>query len=310
MDSKAQVDAQNKRAPRDAMPYNVCCWSLVAADNQLMETEGGFRPVHDYSSKTSRSGLEVDVKTEPPSMILEVAFFMADETTEKAEKPIDTSVKARYWWAVLYQENMVDGWRDNIEELLQLPYAYCEHVADVDGKGEHRKDHVHVIIVFGNTTTYKTAMSVFKRLGEKALNKCERVIDIRHCYDYLIHDTDKCRKLGKHQYDPSERITGNGFDIGNYEQISTAEKQHMLKELTWFIMSEGYETINEFTQPALERFGEQYWEIMVSYSAFLVKYLNGNKMMREKAEMQKRLAWEEAMRERCRNNEADSHSGE
>ena len=63
-------------------------------------------------------------------------------------------------------------------------------------------------------------------------------------------------------------------------------------------------------QPALERFGEQYWEIMVSYSAFLVKYLNGNKMMREKAEMQKRLAWEEAMRERCRNNEADSHSGE
>ena len=35
--SKAQVDAQNKRAPRDAMPYNVCCWSLVAADNQLMK---------------------------------------------------------------------------------------------------------------------------------------------------------------------------------------------------------------------------------------------------------------------------------
>ena len=100
-------------------------------------------------------------------MILEVAFFMADETTEKAEKPIDTSVKARYWWAVLYQENMVDGWRDNIEELLQLPYAYCEHVADVDGKGEHRKDHVHVIIVFGNTTTYKTAMSVLSGLARR-----------------------------------------------------------------------------------------------------------------------------------------------
>ena len=54
-------------------------------------------------------------------MILEVAFFMADETTEKAEKPIDTSVKARYWWAVLYQENMVDGWRDNIEDCCSCP---------------------------------------------------------------------------------------------------------------------------------------------------------------------------------------------
>ena len=123
-------------------------------------------------------------------MILEVAFFMADETTEKAEKPIDTSVKARYWWAVLYQENMVDGWRDNIEELLQLPYAYCEHVADVDGKGEHRKDHVHVIIVFGNTTTYKTAMSVFFFFFEKALNKCERGVDSCHWCASLIRDRD------------------------------------------------------------------------------------------------------------------------
>lgn len=215
-------------------------------------------------------------------MILEVAFFMADETTEKAEKPIDTSVKARYWWAVLYQENMVDGWRDNIEELLQLPYAYCEHVADVDGKGEHRKDHVHVIIVFGNTTTYKTAMSVFKRLGEKALSKCERVIDIRHCYDYLIHDTDKCRKLGKHQYDPSERITGNGFDIGNYEQISTAEKQHMLFELVGFIMCERFETINDFTAAALREFPEQYREIIVGYNSILERYCRGNYLNAER----------------------------
>lgn len=193
-------------------------------------------------------------------------------------------LKGRYWWAVLYQENMVEGWRDKIDELIQVPYAYCEHTADVDSKSEHRKDHVHLIIVFGNTTTYKTAMSVFQQLGEKALNKCERVIDIRHCYDYLIHDTNKCRELGKHLYSTDERIEGNGFDIGNYEQISTAEKQHMLQELTWFIMREGFETINEFTQPALDTFGEQYWEIMVSYSAFLVKYLNGNKMIREKKE--------------------------
>lgn len=201
-------------------------------------------------------------------------------------------IKARYWWAVLYQENMVEGWRDKIDELIQIPYAYCEHTKDVDSKSEHRKDHVHLIIVFGNTTTYKTAMDVFKQLGEKALNKCERVIDIRHCYDYLIHDTDSCRKAGKHQYETSERICGNGFDIGDYEQISTAEKQFMLRQLTWFIMDNGFETINEFTEPALEAFGEQYWEIIVSYSAFLVKYLNGNKMQRERAQFLEELKTE------------------
>ena len=221
--------------------------------------------------------------------------------------------KVKLWEGICYPENMRDDWQDEIDDILQVPFAYAVHDIDHDQKSKQRKTHAHVIVVWGGNTTRKAIINVLNRLsadGKKCCSSAEPINNIRHAYDYLIHDTDKCRKLGKHQYDPSERITGNGFDIGNYEQISTAEKQHMLKELTWFIMSEGYETINEFMQPALERFGEQYWEIMVSYSAFLVKYLNGNKMMREKAEMQKRLAWEEAMRERCRNNEADSHSGE
>ena len=201
---------------------------------------------------------------------------------------------ARYWWAVLYQENMRPDWREKIDDLLQLPYAYCEHTADKDSKSEHRKDHVHIIVAKSNTTSYKHIMEVFSLLsapGKKALNTCEACVNIRHCYDYLIHDTDSCRKLGKHQYDPSERITGNGFDIGNYEQISTAEKQHMLKELTWFIMSEGYETINEFTQPALERFGEQYWEIIVGNNGTLERYCRGNYLKR-KAKAEAREAGE------------------
>ena len=122
-------------------------------------------------------------------------------------------------------------------------------------------------------------MSVFLSGLEKALNKCERVIDIRHCYDYLIHDTDKCRKLGNINTTRASALLATASTLATTSK-SAPPKQHMLKELTWFIMSEGYETINEFTQPALERFGEQYWKSW-SYSAFLVKYMNGNKMMRE-----------------------------
>lgn len=133
---------------------------------------------------------------------------------------------ARYWWAVLYQENMRPDWREKIDDLLQLPYAYCEHTADKDSKSEHRKDHVHIIVAKSNTTSYKHIMEVFNLLsapGKKALNTCEACVNIRHCYDYLIHDTDSCRKQGKEQYDPSRRITGNNFDIGAYEQISSAQ---------------------------------------------------------------------------------------
>ena len=40
----------------------------------------------------------------------------------------------------------------------------------------------------------------------------------------LIHDTDTCRKQGKELYPPENRITGNNFDIGAYEQVGIAEK--------------------------------------------------------------------------------------
>ena len=58
--------------------------------------------------------------------------------------------KSRYWQAVCWLENMVDGWQDSIGDLLQLPYAYCIHDMDTDSMSEHRKNHVHIIIVFPN----------------------------------------------------------------------------------------------------------------------------------------------------------------
>ena len=186
---------------------------------------------------------------------------------------------ARYWWAVLYQENMRPDWRECIDDLIQLPYAYCEHLASKDSKSNHRKDHVHIIVAKNNTTSYKHIMSVFNLLsaeGKKALNTCEACVDIRHCYDYLIHDTKSCEKQGKEKYDPSQRITGNNFDIGAYEQISAAEKQEMLKELVGFIIANGYTTINDFTVAAMNEFDASYWEIIVGYNGTLERYCRGN----------------------------------
>ena len=57
-------------------------------------------------------------------------------------------------------------------------------------------------------------------------------------YNYLIHDTEDSRKKHKHQYDKSERITGNNFDIGSYEQLSVDEKNSILVELEKLIFGD------------------------------------------------------------------------
>lgn len=198
-------------------------------------------------------------------------------------------MKARYWVAVMYTENMIDGWQDEIAELVQLPFAYCVHDKDVDKAGNPRKPHVHVIIAFPNTTTYKRALEVFKRLeapGHVALpnDVIESIVSMRHQYDYLIHDTEDSRKKHKYAYDKSERITGNGFDIGVFEQIGIKEKEDMADELCDAIITEGFTNFIDFYTFVKSNFDRSYLGVIRSYSGLFERMTKGNyqKMLYQK----------------------------
>ena len=196
--------------------------------------------------------------------------------------------KARFWTGVLYPENMREGWQEIIGDTLQYPYAYCQHTQDKDTKSEHRKDHVHLIVAFPNTTTYKHAMNVMDLLsaeGKKAINKCEAVIGIRNVYDYLIHDTEDCRKKGKELYDPSERITGNNFDIGAYEQLGTAEKNEMFLEMGEAIREHGFTNYMDFYEFVVDTYEDMnYIEVMRCYSSHFERLTRGNYQKWEQAQ--------------------------
>lgn len=190
--------------------------------------------------------------------------------------------KARYWNGVLYPENMIDNWEQEIGDIVQVPYAYCVHDADLTGKEEERKIHVHLILAFPNTTTYSHALNVFNLLskpGYKAINTCQAVVSIRGSYDYLIHDTETAKKQNKKQYDPSLRITGNNFDIGAYEQLGIAERNDLCNQLCNIIISEKFTNFVDFYEYCLVNlFNEDsnYFEIVKSYSGLFERLTKGN----------------------------------
>lgn len=187
--------------------------------------------------------------------------------------------KARYWSAVLYPENMIADWKEKIGDILELPYAYCVHDKDLDKEDEHRKLHLHLLLAFPNTTTMAHALRTAEKLsaeGKKACPVIESVISIRHIWEYLIHNTEDSKKQGKYQYDISERITGNGFDIGSYEQLSVAEKYKMSKELCDFICQHNITNFADFYLYAINNFGEEYFELIQVNSGFYNRLINGN----------------------------------
>lgn len=202
---------------------------------------------------------------------------MAKHKTEETNNTITT--KARYWVGVGYPENMRPDWKDTLGEILQLPYAYCVHDKDKDGDQDERKEHVHLMVAFPNTTTYKAALQVLQGLsapGKKAFNTCEKVNNVRFMYNYLIHDTEDSRKKHKHQYDPRERITGNNFDIGNYEQLSLDEKKAIRQELAAAIFEQGFMNYLDFYGYVISNYSPEYEEVMVSYSGHFERLTKGN----------------------------------
>lgn len=181
--------------------------------------------------------------------------------------------KARYWTAVMYPESMVENWEEEIGDILQVPYAYCIHDKCVDQQGEPRKNHVHIMIAFANTTTYKSAMSIFEKLG--TVNKIERVHNVRHMYNYLIHDTETCKKKGKYLYSQNERITGNNFDIGAYEQIGVADKEMIVKEICELIDVMNFQDFYELNKYAVANFDLEHFTIFRQSQSYFNNIVSG-----------------------------------
>lgn len=187
----------------------------------------------------------------------------------------NTKSKYKYFVAVLYPESMVDDWEDNISYILQKPYAYCIHDKDKDGHDGDRKVHVHVMVAYGGNTTLKSALSLFKRL-QPSCNYCEPC-DVNYMYNYLIHDTDDCKKKGKYIYDVSERVLGNNFDIGDYEQVSLKYKKDLAWEFGFIIRRNRISTFDDFLD-LLDRdydVDNTVKDVVMVYSGFLERICRG-----------------------------------
>lgn len=186
---------------------------------------------------------------------------------------------SKYFTGSLYPENMIDDWENEISNLLQLPCCYCIHNKDINNDKEGRKVHVHLIIAFRNTTTKNHALNIFNRLSKDGTKCCpfvESVIDIKHIYDYLIHDTDDARKKGKFQYSPDERICINGFDIGLYVQQTLSEKEDLLLEIEQICFQPEFMNFKRLALYVRDHMTKDHMRVLRDYSGYLERITKGN----------------------------------
>lgn len=141
----------------------------------------------------------------------------------------EKNVKKRNWAFVLYPESAPEDWREQIQKAGIMAAISPLHDKDTNPTGEPKKAHYHIILVYGNPTTFKNVESFTKRLNQPIPQPLEQV---RGYYRYLTHlDNPE-----KYQYSAAEIQTVNGFDIRDFVEMTKAEITKNIRAVQQFIM--------------------------------------------------------------------------
>lgn len=195
----------------------------------------------------------------------------------------DSRESTRKWEAILYPENMLPHWEYVIEDILQIPFCYCIHDKDdhFDIKtGEViSKTHVHIFLVYPNTTTRRNIIKLCNKLSSPnhiCCSTAEEVVNSQRAYDYLIHNTDKARKDGKYQYSPDKRISCNNFDIHFVAQEDEYEKNLKTMQLTEVILQNKITNYVDFLNYVINTYDETYFRLQSTKHSYFDTIIKGN----------------------------------
>lgn len=140
-----------------------------------------------------------------------------------------------------------DDWQQRLL-LSGLQYAISPlHDKDEleDNSGKTKKPHYHVIVCYGSPTTYNNVKSLTDSLNSPIPQSLEQV---RGYYRYLTHKDNP----EKYQYDDKDIVTGGGFNIADFIELSKSEVSEIKRKLQMFIREEGITEYSDFLDCLLD----------------------------------------------------------
>lgn len=179
------------------------------------------------------------------------------------------NVKKRNWAFVLYPESAPADWREQLQKTgLQCAISPL-HDKDINPTGEPKKAHYHVIICYSGPTSYNVVKALTNgQLGQTVPQPLEQV---RGYYRYLTHEDNP----EKAQYSRADIETLNGFNIGDYVELTRSEVVKIKREVQALIRDNGiteYADLMDWLLDAGEAMADHY-EVASNNTLFFSKYI-------------------------------------
>lgn len=169
-----------------------------------------------------------------------------------------------------------NDWQQRLQ-LSGLRYAISPlHDKDLleDGSGKTKKPHYHVIVVYGAPTTYNNVKSLTDSLNAPIPQALEQV---RGYYRYLTHKDN----ADKHQYDDKDIITGGGFNIADFVELTKGEVSEIKFKLQTLIREQDMTEYEQFMDYVQDNFDRTVYDVASSNTLFFNTYLRSKRHRRE-----------------------------
>lgn len=180
------------------------------------------------------------------------------------------SIKKRNWAFVLYPESAPADWFDRLKQSGLMGAISPLHDKDVNSDGEPKKAHYHVILVYGNTTTYNNVKSLTDSLNQPIPQALEQ---IRGYYRYLTHKDNP----EKYQYSDSDIVTFGGFDISDFVEMTKSEVTKYIKEIHAFVRDNNITEYSDLCDMLIDAGLEELYEVAINHTLFVNSYISSRR---------------------------------
>lgn len=178
--------------------------------------------------------------------------------------------KNRHWTFLVYPESAPNNWKELLQETgCQIAISPL-HDKDENPDKELKKPHYHILICFPGPTTFKKVNSLCSSLNSPIP---KRVLSIIGIYRYFTHlDNPE-----KYQYNEEDIIVLNGFDIKEYNGLTTSQTLAIKKALQQLIIEKHLTEYSDFMDYIIEHLGNDFYQVASNNTLFFDRYLSSRR---------------------------------
>lgn len=144
----------------------------------------------------------------------------AKARVEQKEGQIDKKkpdARASAWTIIVYPESAPANWVDILNDYHTPWVCSPLHDKDIDGNGEPKKAHWHILLNFGKVKkSFGQVSQIAKKLNAPTVKICHSIVGLVR---YMTHRDDP----DKYQYDVQDIKSYCGFDLEEYLKPTSSE---------------------------------------------------------------------------------------